>query len=114
MAPAAPSLTDDQTADLAEMFRLMGDPTRLRIILTLLENALSVGEIADKTGASQSLVSHHLRLLRAARLVRHERKGREIHYRIHDHHVSCVIDDMVAHVAEVREAQSLSSEVEHS
>tara|TARA_A100000171_G_scaffold48778_1_gene56724 strand:- start:225 stop:602 length:378 start_codon:yes stop_codon:yes gene_type:complete len=99
------TLSDDQTADLAEMFRLLGDPTRLRIVLTLLTETVQVGEIAERLSVSQSLVSHHLRLLRAARLVRHERKGREMHYRIHDHHVSCVIDDMVAHVAEVREAQ---------
>ena len=99
------TLSDAQTADLAEMFRLLGDPTRLRIVLTLLTETVQVGEIAERLSVSQSLVSHHLRLLRAARLVRHERKGREMHYRIHDHHVSCVIDDMVAHVAEVREAQ---------
>ncbi|MEQ9519116.1 MAG: metalloregulator ArsR/SmtB family transcription factor [Parvibaculum sp.] len=108
-------LSDDQTADLAEMFRLLGDPTRLKIVLALLDEAVPVGTIAERMGASQSLVSHHLRLLRAARIVRHERKGREIHYRIHDHHVACVIDDMVAHVAEVHEARSLTAqEVENA
>ncbi len=96
-------LSQDQTANLADMFRLLGDPTRLRIVLATAGAPLAVGAIATTLGLSQSLVSHHLRLLRGARLVRHERKGREIHYQIHDHHVACVIDDMIAHVREARQ-----------
>ncbi|MEQ9143796.1 MAG: metalloregulator ArsR/SmtB family transcription factor [Parvibaculaceae bacterium] len=106
MAVKTAPLSDDQTANLAEMFRLLGDPSRLRIVLATLDAPLPVGDIAKKLNLSQSLVSHHLRLLRAARLVRHERKGRQIHYHVHDHHVACVIDDMVAHVREVREAHA--------
>jgi len=105
MAVKTTPLTENQTANLADMFRLLGDPTRLRIVLATLDAPLPVGSIAAKLGLSQSLVSHHLRLLRGARIVRHERKGREIHYQIHDHHVACVIDDMIAHVSEVREAE---------
>ena len=97
------SLSDEQTGNLAEMFRLLGDPSRLRIVLATLNGPQPVGDIAATLGLSQSLVSHHLRLLRAARLVRHERKGREIHYQIHDDHVACVVDDMIAHVQGVRE-----------
>lgn len=106
MAVKTMPLSDEQTANLADMFRLLGDPSRLRIILSTLNGPIAVGDIATKLNLSQSLVSHHLRLLRAARLVRHERKGREIHYQIHDHHVACVIDDMTAHVQEVRESAS--------
>lgn len=101
-----PDLNEGQTADLAEMFRLLGDPTRLRIVLAVIDGPVQVSAIASGLDLSQSLVSHHLRLLRSARLVRHERKGREVHYAIHDSHVACVIDDMVEHVREVKEAMA--------
>ncbi|KAB7738968.1 metalloregulator ArsR/SmtB family transcription factor [Parvibaculum sedimenti] len=95
-----PSLSDDKAVELAEMFRLLGDPSRLRIVVETLEGPQSVGHMADKLGLSSSLVSHHLRLLRAARLVTAERRGKQIFYRIHDAHVRHVIADMVAHVNE--------------
>jgi len=92
--------SDDHVQQLADLFALLGDVTRLRIVLTCLANPTSVGEIADKLGLSSSLVSHHLRLLRAARLVRSERKGKQMFYSPLDNHVECVIGDMMAHVAE--------------
>jgi len=99
--PAAlPHLDDDQTVQLAEMFRLMGDPTRLRIILACMGAPTAVGTIAERLGLSQSLVSHHLRLLRAARVLRGQRRGRQVLYASADEHISCVIADMLEHVAE--------------
>jgi len=95
-----PRLDDEQTAQLAEMFRLMGDPTRLRIILACMESPTAVGAIAERLGLSQSLVSHHLRLLRAARVLRGQRRGRQVLYASADEHVSCVIADMLEHVVE--------------
>ena len=56
-------LSEDQTTELADMFRLMSDPSRLRIILACLETPVSVGDMANQLGLSASLVSHHLRLL---------------------------------------------------
>lgn len=97
------SLADERVAELADLFRLLGDGTRLRIILSCLAGPSSVGEIAALAGASPSLVSHHLRLLRAARLVRSERRGRQIFYSPRDQHIQCVIEDMVAHVKEPRD-----------
>lgn len=94
------SLSDDKAIELAEMFRLLGDPSRLRIVIETLAGPQPVGHIAAKLGLSPSLVSHHLRLLRAARLVSPERRGKQIFYRIHDAHVRHVIADMVAHVNE--------------
>jgi len=104
-APSAPlpRLDDDQTVQLAEMFRLMGDPTRLRIILACLPGARAVGDIATSLGLSQSLVSHHLRLLRAARVLRGQRRGKQILYAAADAHVSRVIADMLEHVVEPAE-----------
>lgn len=92
--------SDGDIAQLADMFRLMGDPSRLRIILSCLHDPISVTEIAEQLELSQSLVSHHLRLLRAARVVASERRGKQIFYVAADEHIQCVIEDMVAHVSE--------------
>ena len=93
-------LSDDQAIELAEMFKMMGDPSRLRIILSCLIAPMCVSDIAAKHRLSQSLVSHHLRLLRAARVLRAERRGKQIFYEANDEHVRRVISDMVAHVRE--------------
>jgi len=85
---------------LADLFSLMGDPTRLRIIMACLREPISVSDIASTLSLSQPLVSHHLRLLKAARMVRAERRGKQIFYVAADAHVQCVIDDMVAHFSE--------------
>src|SRR3546814_14299098 len=74
------SAQDDRTVEIAETFHLLGDPTRLRIMLACLDGPVPVGALARGIGASASLVSHHLRLLRAARLVRPERRGRPLFY----------------------------------
>ena len=68
MAPR-PRIPEDQVVELAEMFRLMSDPTRLKIILACLDDPAAVGEMADRLAISASLVSHHLRLLRDARVL---------------------------------------------
>ncbi len=95
-----PLTSEDTVVQLADLFRLMGDPTRLRNILTCLNDPICVGEIAAQLELSSSLVSHHLRLLKAARVLRAERRGKQIFYSALDAHIRCVIDDMVAHVGE--------------
>ena len=64
--------SDDHAVALADLFRLLGDPSRLRIVVSCLRKPLAVSDIADRLGLSVSLVSHHLRLLKGARLVRAE------------------------------------------
>lgn len=91
---------EDQVVELAEMFRLMSDPTRLRIILACLDAPVSVGDMAEGLGISASLVSHHLRLLRAARLLQADRRGRQVFYVVGDSHIRSMLTDMVDHVAE--------------
>ncbi|MDR5855768.1 metalloregulator ArsR/SmtB family transcription factor [Caballeronia sp. LZ062] len=93
-------LSDDRFVEMAEMFRLMGDPSRLKIIAACLGSPLCVSDIAAKYGMSQPLVSHHLRLLRAARVLRAERRGKQIFYDAADHHVKRIIGNMVEHVCE--------------
>lgn len=98
--PRAPVLTKYQSVELAEIFHLLGDVNRLRLSLLCLDGPLSVGDLATKLRLSQSLVSHHLRLLRAARLVRATRQGKQVFYQDADEHVRCVIQDMVTHLSE--------------
>lgn len=92
--------TQDQLASLAGVFHLMGDPSRLSILVAVLAGPLPVAEIAAETGLSPSLVSHHLRLLRGGRLVRASRRGKQVFYVIDDAHISSVLIDMAEHVAE--------------
>lgn len=93
-------LPEERIADLADLFRLMSDPSRLRIILACLETPASVGDMAAALGLSASLVSHHLRLLRAGRLIQAERRGNRVFYLITDEHIRRVLSDMLDHVAE--------------
>ena len=97
--------TEENCSQLADMFRLMGDSSRLRIIFACLHAPISVSVIATQLELSQSLVSHHLRLLRAARIVRSERRGKQVFYTASDAHVQCVIEDMVAHINEPEESE---------
>lgn len=100
LSPGHSSLSQNEVAILAETFRLLGDPSRLRILLTCLHGPMSVGDIAENLDLSLSLVSHHLRLLRGARLVRGERQAKQIFYEIADQHVSQVLQDMTTHISE--------------
>jgi ArsR family transcriptional regulator len=91
---------EDLVVELAETFRLMSDPTRLRIILACLDAPAAVGEMADRLGISASLASHHLRLLRAARLLQADRRGRQVFYVVGDGHIRSMLADMLDHVSE--------------
>ncbi len=92
------TLTD--IATIAGTYRLLGDPTRLRVLLACLDGPIAVGDIARHIEASPSLVSHHLRLLRAARLVRGVRKSRQVLYETADEHIRRMLADMIEHVGE--------------
>jgi len=91
---------DDRVAALADLFRLLGDTSRLRIVLACEAGPVAVTSIAEGLGLSGSLVSHHLRLLRAARLVRPERRGKQVFYALADEHVRRMIADMMEHAGE--------------
>jgi DNA-binding transcriptional ArsR family regulator len=92
--------SDPAIAQLADLFHLLGDPTRLRIVLACLATPIAVSEIAATLQLSSSLVSHHLRLLRAARIVKSERQGKQVFYTAADAHISGVLSDMLEHIAE--------------
>jgi DNA-binding transcriptional ArsR family regulator len=96
------NLTDtDQAVDqLADLFHLLGDATRLRIVIACLSQPIAVGDIAGALALSSSLVSHHLRLLRAARIVKAERQGKQVFYSAADAHISSLLANMFDHIAE--------------
>jgi ArsR family transcriptional regulator, lead/cadmium/zinc/bismuth-responsive transcriptional repressor len=85
---------------IADVFRLLGDPTRVRLVDALTHGERCVGDLAALVGISESAVSHQLRLLRAARLVRVRRAGRQAYYALDDHHVVELFHDMRKHVEE--------------
>jgi len=95
-------LSQHELTRLAETFRLLGDASRLKIMLCCLAAPCCVGDIAERLQLSQSLISHHLRLLRGARLVRGERVAKQVFYAIDDQHVSRVLLDMASHIVEER------------
>ncbi|MGW0198087.1 ArsR/SmtB family transcription factor [Nonomuraea sp. NPDC003201] len=90
--PAAEDLND--TADI---FGLLSDPNRLRLLVALLDGELCVCDLAAVTGQSESAVSHALRLLRAHRIVAARRSGRMAYYRLEDPHVRMLLDLALAH-----------------
>lgn len=94
------NLSGDELAELADMFRMLGEPNRLGIVLHCMEEPVTVGKLAEKLQASQSLISHHLRLLRAARLLRGERHGKHVRYTLADQHVRNMLSNMVDHLTE--------------
>ena len=80
-------LTENISTHLADLFRALSDPTRLRIISVLLHSEMNVGEIAAKLEMTESAVSHQLRGLRQMRLVRARKNGRQVYYALDDDHV---------------------------
>ena len=85
---------------LTEIFRVLGDPTRVRILDALASSELCVGELARRIGISESAVSHQLRLLRSARIVRPRRDGRLMYYALDDRHVLALFRQGLKHVQE--------------
>ena len=91
-------LAPDDAARLAERFRLLADPVRLRMVYALLEaGELCVGDLALTVGASESGTSHQLRQLRLTGLVRTRKAGRIVYYRVADTHVRLLLDLAVEH-----------------
>ncbi|MBI2706022.1 MAG: winged helix-turn-helix transcriptional regulator [Actinobacteria bacterium] len=92
-------LDEAVSLELAETFRLLSDPGRVRLIAALLDaDELCVCDLSDATGLSQTACSHNLRLLRAQRLVRHRRQGRNIFYALDDEHIRVLLHVALQHV----------------
>ena len=85
---------------LGELFQVLSDPSRLRIIQSLEKQELCVSDIVERTEISQPAVSHQLRILRQMDIVRTQRAGRKIFYRIADGHMFSIIRDGIDHLKE--------------
>lgn len=91
---------DEILYELAELFKVFGDSTRIRILYVLFENELCVGDIAELLHMSQSSVSHQLRILKDAKLVKFRREGKSIYYALDDEHVYHIMEMGMEHVEE--------------
>jgi DNA-binding transcriptional ArsR family regulator len=92
--------TDDELYYLAELFKIFGDQTRIKILYTLLDGEMCVQDIADSIGMSQSSVSHQLRVLKQSQLVKFRRDGRTIYYALADQHVCTIMNQGLEHIQE--------------
>jgi DNA-binding transcriptional ArsR family regulator len=90
----------DSVDEVADLFRALGSPVRLALLAHLESGAATVTELVAALGASQPLVSQHLRVLRQHRLVASVRRGQSVVYEITDEHVSHIIGDAIAHLKE--------------
>lgn len=91
---------DEVLSDLADLFKIFGDSTRIKILYALLRSELCVCDIADLLGLTQSAISHQLRALKNARLVSSRREGKTVFYALADDHVKTIIDQGLEHVSE--------------
>ena len=92
--------TEEELYDLAELFKVFGDSTRIRILFQLFDKELSVGELADLLNMNQSAVSHQLKVLKQAKLVKNIRDGKSIIYSLDDEHVRTIIAMGIDHIEE--------------
>lgn len=86
--------------DLAELFKIFGDSTRIRMLYVLFESEMCVCDIAQLLNLTQSAVSHQLRVLKQARLVKARRDGKTVFYALSDSHVRTIIDQGMEHITE--------------
>ena len=86
--------------ELADLFKVFGDSTRLRIMYAISDGELSVLSIAETLGMEQSTISHQLRVLRNNKLVRARREGKQIYYSLDDDHVKKIIEMGIDHLME--------------
>jgi DNA-binding transcriptional ArsR family regulator len=99
--PAYPAPPSREILDAAgELLRALAAPVRIAIVLQLRESQRCVHELVDALGVPQPLVSQHLKILKAAGVVSGERSGREVLYRLADHHLAHIVVDAVAHAGE--------------
>ena len=86
--------------DLAELFKLFGDSTRIKILYVLFASEMCVCDIAQLLGMSQSAISHQLRALKQAKLVRYRREGKQVFYSLADGHVRTILGQGMEHISE--------------
>ena len=94
-------LDEDKIIDLAELYKIFGDSTRIKIINILIDNELCVNQISEKTNVSQSAISHQLRILKSSKLVKYRKEGNSIFYSLADAHVEKIFKIGCEHINEI-------------
>jgi len=94
-------LIEEKLIDLAELFKIFGDSTRIKIINILLEEELCVNDISKKINVSQSAVSHQLRILKSSKLVKYRKDANMIYYSLDDEHIKKIFELGCEHINEV-------------
>lgn len=95
--------TEKSIVDLAELFKIFGDSTRIKILYAMLDVELCVNDIAGRLQMSQSSVSHQLRILKTSKLVKSRREGKSIFYSLDDEHVRSILSMGMEHIMEGEE-----------
>ena len=93
-------IDEDVIFDMAELFKVFGDSTRMKIISALLQDELCVGEIAEITNSTQSAISHQLRVLKQAKLVKFKKVGKTVYYSLDDDHIYQIYKLVKEHIEE--------------
>ena len=91
---------EDALFDLAELFKIFGDSTRIRILYVLFESEMCVCDIAQLLGMTQSAISHQLQVLKKSKLVKYRREGKTVFYSLADGHVRTILDQGMEHISE--------------
>ena len=91
---------EEQLFDLAELFKVFGDSTRVKILYLLFESEMCVCDIAQLLGMTQSAISHQLQVLKKSKLVKYRREGKTVFYSLADGHVRTILDQGMEHITE--------------
>lgn len=91
---------EDELYDLAEIFKVFGDSTRIKILYVLFESEMCVCDIAQLLNMTQSAISHQLRILKQSKLVKSRREGKAVFYSLADGHVRTIMNQGIEHIAE--------------
>ena len=92
--------SEDELYDLAELFKVFGDSTRIRILFVLFESEVCVCDLAEALNMTQSAISHQLKILKQNKLVKGRREGKSVFYSLADDHVRTIIEQGIDHIAE--------------
>ncbi|MBR6033371.1 MAG: winged helix-turn-helix transcriptional regulator [Clostridia bacterium] len=101
------SPNDDSVIDLADMFKIFADSTRLKIICAIMKEELCVCDLCELLGLNQTTVSHQLKTLRDSKLVKYRRDGKQIFYSLEDDHVTQILSAGLSHISEEAENEQL-------
>ena len=94
-------IPDEETLyDLADLFKIFGDTTRIKILYTLRKQELCVNKLAQSLAMTPSAVSHQLKILRQSKLVKNRREGKSLFYSLNDNHVVTIVDQGMEHICE--------------